>query len=148
LLATFVTGYLLTKFGRKTILLYGSFFEGLACLIISIGFFILDDQEQLGQGFVLSGLFLFMAVFGLSLGPVVWLYIPEIVEPKIVPFSTAANWISAASVIIMFPIISDNVLNGNPAILFIFFTAWCFGSFLFNLKYIIETKDKEEKVIR
>ena len=92
---------------------------------------------------ILIGLFFFMAVFGLSLGPVVWLYIPEIVEPSIVPFSTAANWISASLIIILFPIISDNVLNGNPAILFLFFTAWCFGSYVFNLLFVIETKDKE-----
>ena len=52
------------------------------------------------------GLFMFMAAFGLSLGPVVWLYIPEIVQPKIIPYSTASNWISASIVIILFPIIT------------------------------------------
>jgi hypothetical protein len=49
---------------------------------------------------------MFMAVFGLSLGPVVWLYILEIVQPKIVPYSTAGDWISASIVIILFPIIT------------------------------------------
>ena len=52
-----------------------------------------------------------MAVFGLSLGPVVWLYIPEIVQPRIVPFSTATNWIIASIVIILFPILTDNLPN-------------------------------------
>lgn len=147
-LATFLTSYLLTKFGRKIILLIGALGEGIACGIIMIGFFVQDDQPQVSESLVLVGLFMFMAVFGLSLGPVVWLYIPEIVQPKIVPYSTASNWISASLVIILFPIMTENVLGGNPALLFVFFTAWCFGSFIFNYFFVIETKDKSEKAIR
>jgi len=45
-LATFVTSYLLTKFGRRVILLYGSLFEGIACCIITIGFFIQDSSPD------------------------------------------------------------------------------------------------------
>ena len=91
---------------------------------------------------ILIGLFVYMAVFGLSLGPVVWLYIPEIVQPKIVPYSTASIWICASLVIILFPIITDNVLNKNPGLLFVFFTVWCVGSFVFNFFFVLETKDK------
>jgi MFS family permease len=146
-LATFVTSYLLTKFGRRTILLYGALFEGISCGLVMVGFFI-KDSTPAGETLILLGLFLFMAVFGLSLGPVVWLYIPEIVQPKIVPYSTASNWISASLVIILFPIATDDLLNGNPGVLFIFFTAWCLGSFVFNYFYVLETKDKTEKAIR
>ena len=60
---------------------------------------------------------MYVAIFGLSLGPIVWLYIPEIVQPKIVPFSTATNWICASFVVILFPILTENVLDKNPAIL-------------------------------
>ncbi len=48
-----------------------------------------------------------MFFFGLTLGPIVWLYIPEIVEPKIIPFSTMTNLAGAALCIIVFPLISD-----------------------------------------
>jgi len=98
--------YLLIKFGRKTILQLGTLLEGIACGLILIGFLVKDQREQVGQVFVMVGLFMFMAAFGLSLGPVVWLYIPEIVQPKIIPYSTASNWISASIVIILFPIIT------------------------------------------
>ena len=112
-------------------------------MLVAIGFFIKgEDKGGPGQALILAGLFIYMAVFGLSLGPIVWLYIPEIVQPKIVPFSTATNWICASLVIILFPILTDNVLNKNPAILFLFFTVWCFVSFVFNLKFVVETKDK------
>ena len=109
-LTTFFTGYLLSKFGRKTLLTLGALFEGIATGIITVGFF-LPDENSLRQPLIIVGLFLFMAVFGLSLGPVVWLYIPEIVQPRIVPFSTATNWIIASIVIILFPILTDNLPN-------------------------------------
>ena len=48
----------------------------------------------------------------------------------------------------MFPILTEKVLEKNPAILFCFFTGWCFLSFIFNWKYVIETKDKTEKAIQ
>jgi hypothetical protein len=73
--------------------------------IISIGYFIKDDNSDLGSGFILTGLVIFMANFGISLGPVVWLYIPEVVQPGVVPYSTGINWAGAATVMIFFPII-------------------------------------------
>lgn len=128
----------------------GTLLEGVADLMVAIGFFIRsgDEDSTIGQVLVLVGLFLYMGVFGVSLGPVVWLYIPEIVQPKIVPFSTATNWICASLVIILFPILTDSILDNNPAILFLFFAIWCAVSLVFNMKYLIETKDKSEKVIQ
>lgn len=136
-LATFITSYLLTKFGRRTILIYGSLFEGISCALVMIGFFVKESSLETGQALILAGLFMFMAVFGLSLGPVVWLYIPEIVQPKIVPYSTAFNWICASLVILLFPIITDDLLGGNPGVLFIFFTAWMIFSFVFNKFFVL-----------
>ena len=69
-------------------------------------------------------------------------------QPKIVPFSTATNWISCSMVIILFPILTENVLSDNPTILFAFFAGWCILSFVFNMKFVIETKNKSEKVIQ
>ena len=89
-----------------------------------------------------------MWVFGVSLGPIVWLYIPEVVQPQIVPFSTATNWICASLVIILFPILTDNVLDSNPAILFLIFTLVHLEALLFNMKFMVETKDKTERAIQ
>jgi Na+/melibiose symporter-like transporter len=86
-----------------------------------------------------------MAVFGLSLGPVVWLYIPEIVQPKIVPYSTMANWMATLLIVFLFPVIRAMLPDKNPAILFLFFSVWCLCSFFFNAKFVIETKGKSEK---
>jgi len=67
------------------------------------------------------------------------------VQPNIVPFSTGVNWAGAALVMLLFPIIKSMLPNKNPAYLFLFFAAWCVGSFLLNAKYAIETKGKSEK---
>jgi hypothetical protein len=91
---------------------------------------------------LLIGIFLFVIDFGLSIGPITWLYIPAVVGPSIVPYAVAFNWISASVVIILFPILTDDYLNGNPAFLFIFSTAWCFASCNINYFCIVETKDK------
>jgi hypothetical protein len=75
-LAAFLTSYLLSKIGRKTILQYGTAIGGISNAVIAIGFFIKDSNKDVSSGLILFGLVVFMANFGLSLGPVVWLYIP------------------------------------------------------------------------
>ena len=79
-LGTFATGFLLIKFGRKAILQFGTLMAGLGNALVFLGFLLnqIDGSEDStnGQIFILMGLFLYMGVFGVSLGPVVWLYIP------------------------------------------------------------------------
>lgn len=65
------------------------------------------SQDTLGDAFILIGLIVFMATFGLSLGPVVWVLIPEIIEPEKVPIAVGSNWASAAIVMILFPILNS-----------------------------------------
>ncbi len=104
-LTSLIVSYLLSKVGRKTLLQVGTALGAFATGIIAIGFFVKDSNSDLGSGFILFGLVVFMANFGISLGPVVWLYIPEIVQPNIISFSTGANWGAAALVMLFFPII-------------------------------------------
>lgn len=65
-----------------------------------------------------------------------------------VPFVTAANWISASLIIILFPIFTDHLLEGDPAPLLLFFAAYCFASLVFNHFFVVETKNKTDKQIR
>jgi hypothetical protein len=86
---------------------------------------------------VLTGLFLFMPIYGCTLGPLAWFYISEILQPALIPFSTTANWIGALSVIFLFPIVKDLGLGGNPGWIFMFFSTWCLFSSVINGKFII-----------
>ena len=49
-----------------------------------------------------------------------WIYIAEVVEPRYMALAAGAQWIGAAIVILSFPIITDNLLGGNPWMLYIF----------------------------
>lgn len=44
----------------------------------------------------------------MTLGPIVWIYISETVQPPLVPFTTMTNWIFAFLVITSFPIIRNH----------------------------------------
>jgi len=71
-----ISSFLLNKYGRKLILQYGTIGAVITNCIIGFGFFISGSAPGLSVGLILFGLFFYMANFGLSLGPIVWLYIP------------------------------------------------------------------------
>jgi len=91
-------------------------------------------------------LYVFFLSFGFTLGPVVWLYIPEIVPASIVPYSTLSNWAGASVTIILFPILGTAL--GNDGYLFFIFSVWCLLSLIINQKYVVETMGKSEGQIR
>jgi hypothetical protein len=95
------------------ILQFGTAVGAISNGIIGIGFLIKGDGDGMdfGKGLILFGLVVFMANFGISLGPIVWLYIPEIVQPNIIPFSTGANWGAASLIMLLFPIITKALPN-------------------------------------
>lgn len=96
---------------------------------------------------IVTGLVSYMANFGLTIGPVSWLYIPEVVQPFFIPYATLANWIGASITMILFPILKDVLQDKNPAPLFLFFALWALFSYVVNLKFMIETKGKTEQQI-
>lgn len=56
-----------------------------------------------------------MINYGCTLGPVVWLYIPEVVPSNMVSLTTACNWISFSTIVTLFPITTDKLFDGNPS---------------------------------
>lgn len=80
-LASVVSSMLLAKLGRKIILQTGTLMSSISIAMVATGFLVKPLQNTAGNGLIIAGLIIFMANFGLSLGPVVWLYIAEIVEP-------------------------------------------------------------------
>ena len=85
---------------------------------------------------------LFMCFFGLSYGALVYLYIPEIVEPKYVSYSAMANLGGVAFSVIIFPLIEGILPDQNPGYLFLLFFVWTLVSMIINQKFMVETKDK------
>lgn len=93
---------LLKHFGRKTIIVVGFTICALSCISAGVGFHLAGKDGS--SVLVLTGLFVFMASYGASVGPIVWLYIPEVVSPALVSVITTFNWIANSTVAIAFPI--------------------------------------------
>lgn len=47
-----------------------------------------------------------MITYSLTLGPTVWMYVPEIIPAKFVPFATTLNWLASSMCIIILPIVN------------------------------------------
>jgi SP family arabinose:H+ symporter-like MFS transporter len=139
------TSFILAKLGRKTLLQIGTAISTVVLMVIGIAFLALEDNSKPQQYIVITSLYIFMTSFGFTLGPVVWLYIPEIVPANVVPYTTLANWAGASITVILFPIIGKHLRNGT---LFFFFAGWCLLSLVFNHKYVVETRNKTDKEIK
>lgn len=144
IVATLGTVYVLTRVGRKPLTLYGNLALAIVDILIGI-LFVFDNWAPSGM-IVFVLLMVYMIVYGISLGPVVWLYVPEIIPAKIVPFATMMNWFGC-SLCVMFTPIAISANNDNPYPVFFFFGAITFLFYLFNLVYMVETKGKSTKEI-
>lgn len=87
ILATLISGLIIDKIGRKTILLIGNFF----CMIFlgSVAYLFYKHNFYSTKYFILMYIF----AFGLSLGPIVWIYIPEILPEKGISIVAFLNWV-------------------------------------------------------
>lgn len=128
----------LSKVGRKPLLQFGNIGIGLINVILGILFFYIEIWKI---AFPLTFFFicLFMVVYGFTLGPVIWLYVPEIIPTNIVPLAITMNWIGCSFCVIVCPIISES-MNGNPWLIFIFLGAIQLLMFIPNILFVVETK--------
>lgn len=81
----------------------GALTEAIGTFVIGVGFYIGSFEC------ILFGLIFFMTCFGLTLGPVVWIYLSEIAQPNILSLATAANWGTCSIVMLFFPIIKKQL---------------------------------------
>lgn len=74
----------------------------------------------------------------MTLGPIAWLYIPEIVQPPTVPYTTMTHWILACTLITVFPIVQY-----YTAYLFLFFSIMTTLNAIMCYYFMVETQDKK-----
>ena len=114
----------------------GTFF-GLAGL--TVGFFIRSPDSKPIEIMILIFFSIYIVAFVLTMGPITWLYIPEIVQPPTVTYTTMTNWAFACFIIVFYPIVKDGL---GSAIFLIFSLATIFFYFM-TRDIMIETKDKK-----
>lgn len=139
LAATCVSTCVLSKYGRKKPTLIGNFTICLLNFIMAALFLANAITGQVNLIYAAAAfIILYMITYALSIGPVVWPYVPEIMPAKYVPFASSMNWIAAAICTIATPYILDAV--GSPYPVFFFFGVVSLIFFFINSRLLVETK--------
>ena len=136
--ASWLSGSFIDKYGRKSILLLGDSLCIITLLILTIfGFLDLTNPSK-------YIILVYMFSFGISLGPIVWLYLPEILPEKGVSIAALANWVGCGIIGLFFPMVKDAIqIQGT----FLIFLACCVASFFYMLIFVKETKGKSSEEI-
>ena len=135
-LGAIISGLITDKFGRRTLLLYGN----VACFLclLLMGIFMEFDSTGLNDIAVFMT-YLFLLFFGVSLGPIVWIYEPEILPDKGMSLTVITNWFFCGLVVFLTPISIGGL--GVSACYFFFALVLVLCHFYFHFA-IKETKGK------
>lgn len=129
----------LSYFGRRTLLLFGTFSISICNIVIGIAFLILDIYNWKPAVYIaLVFIMIFMVLFGFTLGPVVWLHVPEIIPPRFVPFATCINWIGCSFTLMIAPVMIQAANSPYPV--FFMFGVYCLAFSIINYFTLVETK--------
>ena len=133
------------RFGeRKRKLKWGTYIAFLVHLVVTISSLIKYDES--GSFYDISCFVLlcvFMVSFGYTLGPVVWLYIPEIMEPSEIQKVVAVNWFFALLSVTFLPLMATVPSSSNGYITSsVVSMCLLLVYILMNERYLIETQNK------
>ncbi|KAG4441560.1 hypothetical protein IFR05_002945 [Cadophora sp. M221] len=135
----------LDRFGRKSILLWGSvgMFISHFSISILVGLYSSDWPSHRPEGWISVAFLLFyMISFGASWGPVPWAMPAEIfpssLRAKGVAISTCSNWLNNFIIGLVTPPLVQNTGFGA----YVFFAVFCLGSFAWTYLFVPETNGK------
>lgn len=129
---------LLVYFGRKSLLL--TFTAAMSVTLLALSFCSLDKDST---GMIVCVL-LFISFFEFSSGPIVWLYMAEIMRDKAASVGTFLNWSISLLVSILIPLLIQKVEIGYIFLAFSVFTV--IGTF-FIAFFMKETRGKTQAEI-
>jgi sugar porter (SP) family MFS transporter len=133
-----VSMFFVDKMGRKPLMVIGSIGMSIAMTLLALTFITGHAKGY----FVLACIMGYLAAFGFSLGPVVWVLIAEIFPNRLrsyaVAIATFMLWGANFVVSLTFPYLLDNLKGWS----FVIYGSMCVLCLLFVLKYLDETKGK------
>lgn len=137
LIFTILAFWMIDRYGRKKLLIWGSSMMGLFMLIIGYLFY----SDNIDSYWILVMIFLYIGAFACTWGAVLWVYVAEIFPNRIrghaTSFAVFGNWTMNTIVSYTFPLL----LNGlGPATTFILYGVINMAMVFFVIKYIFETK--------
>ena len=144
---------LIKRIGRRPLLHFGTIVVIITNIVTAIGYLPhFYTLNSVGVPTISTGqivplmifLFIYMLIYGCTLGPITFSYVPEMTPARFVPIAIAANWLGAIITIVIFPIITNYI---SQAYLFFILTGLMIIGCILNFRFLIETKDKTEKEI-
>ena len=133
-----ISMFFVDKMGRKPLMLIGSVGMSIAMTLLAATFITGHAKGY----FVLICIMGYLAAFGFSLGPVVWVLISEIFPNRLrsiaVAIATITLWAADFIVSLTFPYLLKHVQGYS----FVIYGSMCVLCFFFCLKYLEETKGK------
>jgi hypothetical protein len=142
--SSFVSLIFIKKYGRKLLTMAGTIGLMFTLFIMSYAYFISLSNVSLSQFLIVTCLFLYLLIYGLTYAPVMWIWVSEALLPHTIGYAIMINWGGAAIVMIFFPILLEILPGRNPAYIFLFFGIFLTFSLLVTNKFMLETKDKFE----
>lgn len=127
--------------GRRVIMLWCHF--GMAVVLLLTGIFSLKELNTP----TIAMVFLYIAIFESSSGPITWLYMPEIMQDKALSIATMLNFVINFVLGISIPPIVDGIGEDNIGYMFIVFGVFTTIGFFFILGCMKETKGKTQQEI-
>lgn len=147
---TILAIFLVDSIGRKRLLLIGGLGQAVMLLLLAVVF--TASTEGAAQGMEMSGLMGIMALlaaigfiafFGLTWGPVMWVMLGEMFPNKFrgtaLALAGMSNWLANFLVTITFPVLLTNIGLGMS---YGIYAVFGIVAFIFVLKYVNETKGK------
>eukprot|EP00825_Cyclidium_porcatum_P005340 TRINITY_DN12584_c0_g1_i1.p1 TRINITY_DN12584_c0_g1~~TRINITY_DN12584_c0_g1_i1.p1 ORF type:complete len:314 (+),score=44.76 TRINITY_DN12584_c0_g1_i1:94-1035(+) len=123
----FATGFILARVGRKTMLVIGQLLLGLMCFIISC---MISGESS---SYLVVFLFLYDIVFGLTLGPVAWVYCADILQSQQMSVAAGGNWVSGFFIALTSPLLPMNTV-------FLVYSLCCIVGGIYFQYNILETR--------
>jgi len=127
---------LLSRFGRRTLMLFGSI--AMAATLVAVGIAALKGLQVLEIIFVL----MFVAFFEFSSGPITWLYMAEIMQAKALGVAVCINWLVNLVISAAIPPLIKAIGEDNIGYIFIFCGALTITCFFFIYWFMEETRGK------
>lgn len=144
MIVAIVAVLMLNRFGRRAMLIRGVFGVFLSLAGLTFGYIFHDKESKPMQILILCFFTAYIISFVLTMGPITWLYIPEVVQPPTVPYTTMTNWAFASCIISLYPIVGEKLGAG----IFVIFGICTLVFFFICLGVMVETKNKVESEIR
>ncbi|CAD8169134.1 unnamed protein product [Paramecium octaurelia] len=139
LLATVI----IEQFGRKPILKYGTLWCCVSLLMLTFVMSNSIGNTSYGSYLIVICIFSYLFGFGFSLGPLLFIYLTEILPDLGVSASGLMNWMSGGLVAQMFPIIASYDIS----YCFGLFSIFNFVAYLIIQEKVIETKGLDKEAV-